>query len=146
MQEEDAVIIEEINHGFINDGYDQYLYEDSGKERGCWDVNNLTLATNLTQLFKESHKSHQWNDRLNLFVRSMKRNHVLAFVCFCPEWMSAVVSMASHIYQGMEITQLFNPFGYLSICIFVFVDLGRVIIVVELKIMMMMKQYGWPHW
>lgn len=29
MQEEDAVIIEEINHGFINDGYDQYLYEDS---------------------------------------------------------------------------------------------------------------------
>ena len=34
MQEEDAVIIEEINHGFINDGYDQYLYEDSGKQRG----------------------------------------------------------------------------------------------------------------
>ena len=44
MQEEDAVIIEEINHGFINDGYDQYLYEDSGKERGCWDVTNQTLA------------------------------------------------------------------------------------------------------
>jgi len=29
MQEEDAVIIEEINHGYINDGYDDYLYEDS---------------------------------------------------------------------------------------------------------------------
>jgi len=30
MQEEDAVIIEEINHGYINDGYDEYLYEDNG--------------------------------------------------------------------------------------------------------------------
>ena len=32
MQEEDAVIIEEINHGYLNDGYDEYLYEDDGKQ------------------------------------------------------------------------------------------------------------------
>ena len=29
-KEKDIVIIEEINHGFINDGYDKYLYEDEG--------------------------------------------------------------------------------------------------------------------
>ena len=32
MQEEDAVIIEEINHGYLNDGYDECLYEDDGKK------------------------------------------------------------------------------------------------------------------
>jgi len=30
IREEDKVIVEEINHGFINDGYDDYLYEDTG--------------------------------------------------------------------------------------------------------------------
>jgi len=30
IREEDKVVVEEINHGFINDGYDQYLYEDNG--------------------------------------------------------------------------------------------------------------------
>ena len=31
-KEKDIVIIEEINHGFINDGYDKYLYEDEGND------------------------------------------------------------------------------------------------------------------
>ena len=31
IREEDKVVVEEINHGFINDGYDQYLYEDNGE-------------------------------------------------------------------------------------------------------------------
>ena len=30
IKEEDKVIVEEINHGFVNDGYDDYLYEDNG--------------------------------------------------------------------------------------------------------------------
>ena len=30
IKEEDKVIVEEINHGFVNDGYDDYLYEDEG--------------------------------------------------------------------------------------------------------------------
>ena len=30
IKEEEKVVVEEINHGFINDGYDDYLYEDSG--------------------------------------------------------------------------------------------------------------------
>jgi len=29
-KENDAVIIEEINHGYLNDGYDKFLYEDEG--------------------------------------------------------------------------------------------------------------------
>ena len=33
IKEEEKVVVEEINHGFINDGYDDYLYEDSGIER-----------------------------------------------------------------------------------------------------------------
>ena len=32
IKEEDKVIVEEINHGFVNDGYDDYLYEDEGKD------------------------------------------------------------------------------------------------------------------
>ena len=30
IKEPDQVVVEEINHGFINDGYDDYLYEDNG--------------------------------------------------------------------------------------------------------------------
>ena len=33
-KEDETVIIEEINHGFLNDGYDKYLYEDEGM-KGC---------------------------------------------------------------------------------------------------------------
>ena len=29
-KENDVVIIEEINHGYLNDGYDKFLYEDEG--------------------------------------------------------------------------------------------------------------------
>ena len=36
IREEDKVVVEEINHGYINDGYDQYLYEDNGK-LGFWE-------------------------------------------------------------------------------------------------------------
>ncbi len=31
IKEEDKVIVEEINHGFINDGYDDVLYEANGE-------------------------------------------------------------------------------------------------------------------
>ena len=31
IKEEDKVTIEEINHGFINDGYDDVLYEANGE-------------------------------------------------------------------------------------------------------------------
>ena len=29
-KENERVIIEEINHGYLNDGYDDFLYEDEG--------------------------------------------------------------------------------------------------------------------
>ena len=32
IKEEDKVIVEEINHGFINDGYDDVLYEANGEK------------------------------------------------------------------------------------------------------------------
>ena len=33
IKEEDKVIVEEINHGFINDGYDDVLYEANGENK-----------------------------------------------------------------------------------------------------------------
>ena len=42
IKEPDQVVVEEINHGFINDGYDDYLYEDNGDYP-------LELSTNLQQ-------------------------------------------------------------------------------------------------
>ena len=41
IREEDKVVVEEINHGFINDGYDQYLYEDNGEFSSLQCSNNV---------------------------------------------------------------------------------------------------------
>ena len=43
IKEPDQVVVEEINHGFINDGYDDYLYEDNGDYP-------LELSTNLREV------------------------------------------------------------------------------------------------
>ena len=45
-KENDVVIIEEINHGYLNDGYDKFLYEDEGTK----------LATSELKLFLTSNK------------------------------------------------------------------------------------------
>ena len=53
-KENDAVIIEEINHGYLNDGYDNFLYEDEGTKSTEYKVTVRTAAATCTQWTKNA--------------------------------------------------------------------------------------------
>ena len=58
IKEPDQVVVEEINHGFINDGYDDYLYEDNGDYP-------LELSTNLHEVSQCPEKALKTRRRLS---------------------------------------------------------------------------------